>query len=280
MIGLWRKTSSKVSLDDLINAMDQDPGQALTVPTSWSQGRTVYGGLTAALIHHCMQQKIKQVAPNEARPLRYLNLSFIGPIQADQALTIEVEPLRSGRSATQFAARVIQQDQVCVMAQGCFGVARESIVHLTQQHQHAMPVPKKASFLPMVPKVVPKFLQHLELNLQHGRWPFMRGDLAELHGWMRFKQTPQRFSDSHLIALIDAWPCTVLQQLKKPVAASTMSWNLEFTQTASQPQPEDWLSYQASTSHAAHGYVFGDAKVWNQQGELLAVSRQTVGVFG
>ncbi len=270
----------QAQLDDLVDDLDQDPNHQLIVPTSWAQGRTVYGGLSAALIHHRMQDLVQQAHPDESRPVRYLNLSFIGPLQTEQALTIEVELLRQGRSATQLAARVTQQDRVCVLAQACFGVARESAIHLTERQSHAMPLPKKGDFIPMVPKVVPKFLRHVDLNLQRGRWPFMRGDLDELQGWMRFKQPPPAFNDSHLIALIDAWPCTVLQQFKKPVAASTMNWNLEFTQTASQPEATDWLSYQATTAHAAHGYVFGDAEIWNQQGELLALSRQTVGVFG
>ena len=107
----------------------------------------------------------------------------------------------------------------------------------------------------------------------------MRGKLDHLHGWMRLKKAPQVFQDEHLIAVIDAWPSTVLQQLKKPAAASTMNWNLEFTQHAETPGPGEWLAYQAETSHAADGYVFGDASIWNPQGQLLALSRQTVGLF-
>ena len=108
----------------------------------------------------------------------------------------------------------------------------------------------------------------------------MHSKHTHIHGWMRFKQPPSQISDGHIMAMIDAWPCTMLQQLKLPAAASTMNWNIEFTQAAQQPTAKQWLSYQAETAHAADGYVFSDAHIHNQAGELLALSRQTVGVFG
>lgn len=33
---------------------------------------------------------------------------------------------------------------------------------------------------------------------------------------MRFKETPQTFSDAAILALIDAWPPAILAMLKKP----------------------------------------------------------------
>ncbi len=266
-------------IDDLIQQLLTSSDHTITIPANWGQGRTVYGGLTAALIYQCLQQQVQADRPDEHRPIRYFNLSFIGPLLANEPIRFEVERLRAGRSATQLIAYVKQADQICVIAQACFGIERESTIHVTAPQTHDMPLPKRANFIPPIPKVVPRFLRHVDIKLQAGRMPFMRSKTDFLHGWMRFSQAPSSFTDAHLIALIDAWPCTVLQQLKKPAAASTMNWNLEFTQTATAPQAHDWLAYQATTAHAAAGYVFGDAHVWNQAGELLALSRQTVGVF-
>ncbi len=267
-------------IDEILSFLRASQKNEVTVPANWAQGRTVYGGLTAALIFDCMQREVLADKPDEMRPIRYLNLSFIGPLLTDEVLEIAVEMLRAGRSASQLVAKVIQNDRVCVVAQGCFGVQRQSKISITDKENHNMSPPRKANFLPQIPKVVPKFLRHFDMNLQAGRFPFMHSKKDYMHGWMRFKKAPSEFNDNHLIAAIDAWPCTVLQQLKLPAPASTMNWNLEFTQAAAPVKATDWVAYQAHTEHARDGYVFSDAKVWSQAGELLVLSRQTVGVFG
>jgi len=266
-------------LDDLLLALAKTGQQGLCIPDTWAQGRTVYGGLTAALVLRDMQQKMSR-QNDDHRPVRYLNVSFVGPLKVNVPIHFESTVLRSGRSATQVMTTVLQAGQTCVVAQGCFAIERDSAIHLTDRCGHEMTPPKKANFIPQIPRVVPRFLRHFEINLQAGRLPFMRGTKSHLHGWMRFKKPPAVLHEEHVIAAIDAWPSTVLQQLKKPAAASTMNWNLAFTQTAQLPTQNDWMAYQATTAHAASGYVIGDAHIWNSQGQLMALSRQTVGVFG
>jgi acyl-CoA thioesterase len=269
-----------MQIDEIIQALADSEDQTVIIPDNWAQGRTVYGGLTAALIYHRMQHLVAHDKPHESRPIRYFNLSFIGPLMVEQPLSIEVELIRAGRSASQLIAYVKQGDKTCVIAQACFGIDRESKINITNKIQHEMPKPKKANFIPQIPKIVPRFLRHIDINMQEGRLPFMRGKKDHLHGWMRFNKSPKHFNDAHIIALIDAWPCTILQQLKRPVPASTMNWNIEFPQIATSTQPDQWLAYQSSTAHVSEGYVYCDAHIWNEAGDLLALSRQTVGVFG
>lgn len=264
--------------DQILQSFENNQDQTLTIPDTWAQGRTVYGGLTAALIYERMQALVVDDKPNESRPIRYINLSYIGPLLVNKELTIQVELVRAGRSASQLIAYVKQGDKTCVIAQACFGIKRESKINVTDQKKHSMERPKKGSYIPQIPKVVPRFLRHFDVKIQAGRLPFMGGKKDYLHGWMRFKKANESFVDAHLIALIDAWPCTVLQQLKLPAPASTMNWNLEFTQSTI-AQPAQWLAYQATTEHASDGYAYTDANIWNEAGELMALSRQTVGVF-
>ncbi len=267
-------------IDEVIKMLDDSVNQTVIIPDNWAQGRTVYGGLTAALIYYRMSLLVDKDKPDEFRPIRYFNVSFIGPLLVKENISIEVELIRSGRSASQLVAYVNQNGKTCVIAQACFGINRKSKISVIDQIQHCMEKPKKANFIPQIPKVVPRFLRHFEINIQDGRLPFMRSKKDHLHGWMRFKKAPQKFNDAHLIALIDAWPSTVLQQLKMPAPASTMNWNIEFPQISPTLKPDQWLAYQATTKHASDGYVYGDANIWSESGELLALSRQTVGVFG
>ena len=43
---------------------------------------------------------------------------------------------------------------------------------------------------------------------------------------------------------------------------------------------DEWLLYKATIEHARDGYGHCAAMVWNAAGELVAISRQTVTVFG
>jgi acyl-CoA thioesterase len=51
-----------------------------------------------------------------------------------------------------------------------------------------------------------------------------------------------------------------------------------------QPLPEltthDWTQYRAVIEHARDGYGHVAAGLWTPKGELVAISRQTVTVFG
>jgi acyl-CoA thioesterase II len=247
----------------------------LSIPSSWAQGRTIYGGLSAALAYQAMKQSV-----TSDKQLRSLNTSFIGPINVNQEFEIAIEVLRQGKNVTQVLAKLIQNEKSALVAQASFGTDRESKIKVANQLFHDMPVPLKPSFLPRIPKVTPKFLSHFQLAKTKGGLPFTGRKDSDVHGWMRFEQPPKEFTDAHLVALIDSWPPTILQMFKLPKMASTMSWNLEFIYPHLPIAADEWFAYQATTRQAADGYVHAEANVWDSRGELVAISRQVVTVFG
>lgn len=266
-------------IDELIQAAkvhSQDPTahEHLIVPKDWSQGRTVYGGLSAAMVFAAIQEQV-----SDDRVMRSFNCNFVGPLNAEQPFKITVEVLREGKNASQVLARAIQDDKTAVLCQACFGVERDSKVAVLNNDTHGMTLPKKPKFIPQIPKVTPKFLRHFDLAMDDGGWPFTGSKQSHVHGWMRYKETPAAITDAHLIGMIDAWPPTVLQMLRWPAPASTMSWNVEFIHPHSAFAPNDWFAYQATTRQAAGGYGHTEANIWDQQGELVAISRQAVAVF-
>lgn len=246
----------------------------VSVSSKWSQGRTVYGGLSAALLYAAIKHQV-----SDDRVLRSYNVNFVGPLLVDKPIGFETEVLRQGKNVTQISGRIIQNNNVCVQSQACFGVERPSKVVVSNADTHTMELPKKAKFLPQIPKVTPKFLTNVDLAIVDGGLPFTGRKKSHIDGWMRFKHPVAKITDAHIIALIDAWPPTVLQMLKWPAPASTMSWNIEFIHPHSPIAPTDWLAYQAKTRQAAGGYAHTEANIWDQQGELIAISRQAVTVF-
>ncbi|MDZ7664485.1 MAG: thioesterase family protein [Desulfotignum sp.] len=104
----------------------ESPGEKihLHVPDDWMQGRTIYGGLVAALALKSMRAHVSR-----KRKIRSLFISFIGPLDA-KPVTIQTQPRRSGRSVTTVESRIIQDDTLCGTAMGCFGADRDSQIRI------------------------------------------------------------------------------------------------------------------------------------------------------
>jgi acyl-CoA thioesterase len=104
----------------------QNAGESpqIHVPDDWMQGRTVYGGLVAALALQSMRAHV----PLE-RKVRTLFVSFIGPLDA-KPFYIQTGQLRSGKSVTTVESRVLQNDAICCTALGSFGADRDSRIRI------------------------------------------------------------------------------------------------------------------------------------------------------
>jgi acyl-CoA thioesterase II len=246
----------------------------IIIPKDWSQGRTVYGGLSAGMLYAAAKPYVE---PD--RVLRSMSTNFVGPLMSESPFQISVEIVREGKNVSQVQARAIQDGKNAVVSQFCFGKARRSKTGVENTDKHELTLPTKAKYIPQIPKITPKFLKHFDLSIESGGIPFTGRKSANYYGWMRFKKPPAQITDAHIVALIDAWPPTLIQQLRLPAPASTVSWNLEFIHPHRPLAPNDWFAYKADTRQAADGYGHTEATVWDSHGEVIALSRQTVAVF-
>jgi acyl-CoA thioesterase len=252
----------------------QQPEVLISIPKQWSQGRTAFGGLSAAMLYSAAKEYIA-----EDRPLRSMTTNFVGPLLFDVPFHINIEIVREGKNVSQVLARAIQDGKNCVLTQLCFAKARQSKTAVKNNDQHNMAIPNKAKFIPNIPKVTPNFFRYYELSIDGGGLPFTGTKSSHYYGWMRFKKSPKKIREEHIISMIDAWPPTLIQQLRWPAPASTVSWNLEFIYPHRPFAPSDWLAYKEDTRQAADGYGHTEATVWDMHGEVIALSRQTTAVF-
>ncbi|MDX1755789.1 MAG: thioesterase family protein [Marinobacter sp.] len=261
-----------MQFDELLAGLEQE---SLVLPSSWGQGRATFGGLVAALVTRRMQQVVA-----EGRPLRSLQVSFVGPVAVEQPVRIEVELLREGRAVSQVQGRVVQDGEVKVVVLASFGGDRASQVSVAPDRAPEVAAPDQLQSLPYMPNLSPEFVQHIEMRWGFGGLPFSGQTSREMGGWMKFRKQPEAMSDAHLVALIDAWPPAVLPHLTQPAPASSLSWTLEFVYPRPALAADDWLLYRASIDQAGAGYGHTQARIWSPGGELVAISRQTVTVFG
>lgn len=252
----------------------QAPDQHYTIAKQWSQGRTVYGGISAGMLYAAAKSYVE-----EGRLLRSMSTNFVGPLFCEEPFTITIEIVRSGKNITQAQARAIQNGKVSILSQLCFAQARPSNVCVVNTELHHLGTVNTNKILPFIKNVTPAFLQHFELSINKGGLPFMNSQDSHYHGWMRYKDSPSQLGETHLVSIIDVWPPTLLQMMKAPAPASTVSWQLEFIYPHNEILSSDWLAYKAHTRQASDGYGHTEATIWNAQGEVIALSRQTVAVF-
>jgi len=249
-----------------------------SVDRSWGQGRTLFGGVSAAIALEKARQQI-----DISRPLRSLSVSFCGATLADQDFHVSSQLLSEGKSVSQINGHIIQNDKVVTQITACYGIERESEVEV-QAQPVTIPELGTGQRMSYISGLTPEFVQHIDYEYTRGQFPFSNSQYNELAGWMRFRDANEAMSESHLIALIDSWPPVALQKLKKLAPAATVTWNLEIVQPLSLLEKPltagEWLYYEAEIQQAHHGYVHTEAKVYSPDGTLIALSRQLVTIYG
>lgn len=260
---------------ELLAALAASPDQQVSLPDDWAQGRAGYGGLVAALVYEGMRARL-----SDDRPVRSLAITFVGPVVTGQPLRIETEVLREGKAVTQMLGRAVQDGQTMCVVQGSFGASRESSVAVPALPAPTARAPLECVEMPYIEGVNPRFVKHFQVRWAFGAMPFMGSRSREMGGWMRFREDEGEIHAAHLLGLVDVWPPAVLPWLRQKAPASSLTWTIEFVQ----PQPtignNEWLLYRAEIEHARDGYGHTAAMIWREDGELVAISRQTVTVFG
>jgi len=262
-----------MSFSSLINKVSRETS-VIEINESWSQGRAGFGGLVAALVYESMALKL-----NDDRPVRSLHVSFVGPVSADEPLCLESEVLREGKSVSHILGRGIQNGQTQVSVLGSFGHARSSTIQVKDKANIFPENPAEQTPLDFVAGVTPNFTKHFDFRYCTAL-PFAGSSETVVRGFVRFKSPEEKNGISQLLALIDAWPPAPLPMLKVLAPASSLNWTIEFIQPSPALEPDEYCQYEAEIVHASNGYGHTRAKIWNRKGELIAISQQTVTIFG
>lgn len=238
---------------------------------SWGQGRAAFGGLAAAWLAQAMAPEV------EGRPLRSMNLSFVGPLHPG-LVEIHVRPLRAGRAMTMVEASLRQDGETAAVAVGSFGADRPTKLALPGPARPDWPAPEGLASLPFVPGVTPVFTQWFEYRWCTGGFPFSGSSEARLGGWIRPKD-PRPADWLTVLMLLDAWPAPVLARADRVLPASTVSWFFHLDGAVAPGSPDAWWAFAAESTVSAHGYADVDARLWGPDGRLVASSRQLVVEF-
>ena len=237
---------------------------------SWGQGRSTFGGVVAA----GALRAASHLAPPD-RTARSVQITFIGPIRPGP-VTARCRVLRSGRTITYVSVDVVQGDHVCTTLQVVFGVPRTTALHIEPAPRDLPrrgPVP-----MPFVPGVTPTFTQHLDYRWTGGCAPFSGGDEPRAEGYVRLRQADQTDA-AQLLALMDAWPPPAFGTLRRPAPGSTVTWQVDFMGPVPDLSDGGFCFYTSQTTSCREGYMAFEAKLYSEDGALVAVAQQLLAEF-
>ena len=87
-------------------------------------------------------------------------------------------------------------------------------------------------------------------------------------------------TEYHTVAVADFVPPVALTYLSSICAGSSMTWMLEFLSDADEDMSMQNWRVDAEMVAGNHGYTNQSVMIWGPQGQPLALSRQTMVVFG
>lgn len=242
------------------------------VGDDWLQGRSVFGGLQAVLGVRAMRSLLA-----DQLPLRSLQTTFIAPLQAGD-IRVEARLLRSGKSTVHVEARLYDGEQIACLMVAVFGAARPSTIAIELPPLVAAKPPEQSMEMPFFAGISPAFLQFLRMRWADGVFPYCGGKRASSQVWVEFRDAAV-IDEATVIALADSIPSPALSLLRRPGPASSLTWTLEFLRAHVDVPAAPWLMDAAVTA-AADGYGAQTATLCDHAGRAVALSRQSVVIFG
>lgn len=252
----------------LNNLAEDGDSYVIEAPEGWTQGRTLYGGMTAAL---CAEALTRQHA--ELPPLRSAQFAFMGPATGTLRLTPQL--LRQGSSSAVAAVDCHAQDSLVARAIFTHGLRRESEVSHDLTPVPEVPGPDDCEPFRMG-DAGPGFFQNFEMRLAAGARPFSQDGPPQFMAWVRHLDDEGVHPEVSLLALADSLPPAALVVFPRRGPISTMTWGIDFCEPIT---GGDWFLLRSASEQAADGYSQQAMDVWSREGVRVATGRQTVALF-
>ena len=243
---------------------------AVTIPDSWAQGQTTYGGLTAALALEATQRSLTDLPP-----LRSAQVSFIGAAGG----TVQITPslIRQGRSMTFAQTDLVAEKGLATRAMFAFGHSRESAFSEFHLPAPDLPEPEDAGAYMRGP-LAPVFTQHFDTKLAHGGLPVSGSEHSNHFIWARFKQ-PTPNSVVSLLALADMPPPAIMPRFTTFKPISSLTWIVNMLDDHPEPFRDGWWLLQSRAEHATQGYSSQDMIIWGKDLQPVVAGRQSVAIY-
>lgn len=259
-----------MTLKQILDALVAQPDRMAwrgVIPDGWLQGRTAYGGLSAAIALHCAMQ-----SEPDLPPLRSAQVSFVGPLAGPIMVTTHL--LRRGKNAAFIEANIESEAGLGLRCTFVFMRAIESEVdyQTTDLPPFPRPAPGDTTFKGN-PHVA--FTRNFKF-LDRREGPELKP--AEWLRWVRLNERADLDPMVELLAIGDCLPPAALRLIGRNVPMSSLTWIMNVLGPT--PATEDgWWLLRTDTDYARAGSSSQVMGIWNAAGEMVAEQMQSVALF-
>lgn len=251
--------------DILAAAEPIETGFRTAIPEDWKQGRTAYGGLSAALALHAAMQ-----AEPDLPPLRSAQIAFIGPLSGD--VTVTATKLRRGRNAAFIQSDLVSEAGLGFRATFVFMAPLASALAHDEAPRATRPPPAPDAKLYTGPD-----------GFFTGNFDFLdlkdRTAAAEWLRWARLRSREGLHPMVELMAIGDALPPAAFKLVgDRQAPLSSLNWQINFL-TAEPATQDGWWLLHAAADTARDGYSSQRMTIWNAEGDPIAEAMQAVAIF-
>jgi acyl-CoA thioesterase len=247
-------------------ARQSDGSLRCELPDDWRQGRTAYGGLTAAFAYQAARDTHAQLPP-----LRSAQIAFIGPVGA--TMHARATMLRRGRSSAFVEVRLDSDGELAMIGTFLFMADRASPVSLAAADAPAAPQPEDAE--PAMRGKGPAYRSQLEFRhaatMEDRRKP-------ELLRWARLREREGLDLAAELLLIGDALPAAILPMLDTPPMVSSANWTVHLP-VGELDRHDGWWLVRSKALSAVGGISCQDMAVWNRDRKAALWGSQAVSFF-
>ena len=247
-----------------ISLIAQEPLRfAGTITDNWSVNGNPDGGYIMAMLANAILQK------SEKKKLVILTANFISRSFQGEAW-LAIEKIGSSRQFERWEARLQQDGKETVRA---FGTCTDDEVPRENRYEKRPPTLAPLSDCMALPEI-PRYtiFRHMDVRLDPDCAGWMSGNLterSEQKGWIKFKDD-RPFDQLSILLLSDAFPPPVL------ASQGVIAWvpTIEMTVNIRTIPSTKWLKCIFRSHFINGGFVEEDGELWDEKGELVAISRQ------
>jgi hypothetical protein len=234
------------------------------ITDNWSVNGVPDGGYLMAILAKAMMQH------SEMKSTSIITANFLNRCEPGDA-SVTIEKMTTSRQFDRFHGSLSQKGIQKIRAFGTF--AAENKECLVESYETSVPEIarlEKCVAMTEIPNYT--LFSQLDVRLDPVCTGWMSGklsDTSEIKGWIKFKND-RAFDVLSILLIADSFPPAVIS------SQGMVAWvpTIELSVNVRKLPTTDWLKCSFRTRFITCGLLEEDGEIWDQKGELIAISRQ------
>jgi len=237
------------------------------VTRNWSIKGNPNGGYLMAFLASAMQKQSDKKWPV------IVTANFLTKCAAGKKATVTVEAISAGKQLNRYQASLTQNGTEITRCWATFMDEGNCDKSANRYERDAPEIPARdlCVALPVIPEFT--LIEHMDVLLAPSCAGWLRGDLSprsEQKGWIKFKDD-RPYDALSLLLIADSFPPPILASQGAVAWVPTIEYSVSVRDLADTP----WIKAIFRSHYLTCDIIEEDGELWDENGKLLAISRQT-----